>query len=64
MKKAHGVHTTWVVAPVAPMQELWKGGVEMCGGVFTFVLMGWLFAISEVNILRRGFLGIFLRTTK
>ena len=32
MKKAHGVHKTWVVAPVAPMQELWKGGVEMCGG--------------------------------
>jgi hypothetical protein len=39
MKKAHGVHKTWVVAPVAPTQELWKGGVEMCG-VFTFVLMG------------------------
>jgi hypothetical protein len=31
MKKAHGVHKTWVVAPVAPTQELWKGGVEMCG---------------------------------
>ena len=45
MKKAHGVHKTWVVARVAPTQELWKGGVEMCGGV-TFVLMG--FEVSEM----------------
>jgi len=38
MKKAHGVHKTWVVAPVAPTQELGRVGWR-CGG-FTFVLMG------------------------
>jgi len=39
MKKAHGVHKTWVVAPVAPTQELGRVGWR-CVGVFTFVLMG------------------------
>jgi len=38
MKKAHGVHKTWVVAPVAPTQELGRVGWRCV--VFTFVLMG------------------------
>ena len=31
MKKAHGVHKTWVVAPVAPMQELGTVGWRCVG---------------------------------